>query len=122
MLWSRRNQFNSSTHRKQRTKIGSSFSSWFDIYIGTPQGSILGPLLFNTFINDLFLNVIKSEVCNFADDNTLYSFDKKLDTIFSNLKYDLENVLSWFQANSLKANPSKFQFMFLGINRTLPWS
>ena len=62
----------------------------------------------------MFLNVIKSEVCNFADDNTLYRFDKKLDTTFSNLKYDLENVLSWFQANSLKANSSKFQFMILG--------
>ena len=62
----------------------------------------------------MFLNVVKSEVCNFADDNTLYSFDKKLNTIFSNLKYDLENVLSWFQGNSLKANPSKFQFMILG--------
>ena len=44
--------------------------------------------------SDLFLNVIKSEVCNFADDNTLYSSDNKLDAIFSNLKYDLENVLS----------------------------
>ena len=102
------------SHRKQRTKIVSSFSSWFYIYIGVPQGSEPGPLLFNIFINDLFLNVVKSEVCNFADDNTLHSFDKKLDTIFSNLKYDLENVLRWFQANSLKANPSKFQFMVLG--------
>ena len=101
-------------HRKQRTKIGSSFSSWFDIHIDVPQGSILAPLLFTTFISDLFLNVIKSEVCNFADDNTLYSFDKKLDSIFSNLKYDLENVLSWFYANSLKAIHSKFQFMILG--------
>ena len=101
------------SHRKQRTKIGSSFSSWFDMYIGVPQGSIPGPLLYNIFINDLFVNVMKLEVCHFADDNTLYSFDKKLDTIFSNLKYDLENVLSWFQVNSLKANPSIFQFMIL---------
>ena len=102
------------SHRKQRTKIVSSFSSWFDIYIGVPQGSILGLLLFNIFINDLFVNIVKSEVCNFADDNTLYSFDKKLVTIFPNLKYDLGNVLSWFQANSVKANSSKLQFMILG--------
>ena len=55
------------THRKQRTKIGSSTSSCFDIYIGVRQGSIPRPLLFNIFINDLFFNVIKSEVCNFAE-------------------------------------------------------
>ena len=54
----------------------------------------------------MFLNVIKSEVCSFPDDSASYSFDKKLDTVFSNLKCDLGNVLSWFQANSLKANLS----------------
>ena len=101
---------------KQRTKIGCSFSSWYDIITGIPQGSILGPLLFNIFINDLFLLQIKSEICNFADDNTLYSCDKELGTVISNLKYDMTNILNWFRYNSMKANPDKFQFMILGTS------
>ena len=58
--------------------------------------------------------IIGSDVCNFADDKTLYSCDKRLVNIFVNLKIDLNNVLYWFQVNSLKANPGKFQFMILG--------
>ena len=59
--------------RKQRTKVASSYSKWSEIIHGIPQGSILGPLLFNIFINDLFFVIEKSDICNFADDNTLYS-------------------------------------------------
>ena len=103
------------TNRKQRTKIGSSFSSWCDINTGVPQGSILGRILFNIFINDLFFFITKSEVCNFTNDNTLYSCNKNLEHVFSNLKYDLRNVLDWFKINSMKANPGKFQFMVLEV-------
>ena len=90
-------------------------SSWCDINTGEPQISILGPILFNIFINDLFFFITKSEVCNFADDNILYSCNKNLEHVFSNLKYDLRNVLNWFKINSMKANPGKFQFMVLGV-------
>ena len=73
-------------NRKQRTKISSSYSEWYDIVRGVPQGSILGPLFFNLFINDLFLFIERTNICNFADDNTIYSCNINLQTI---LKYDM---------------------------------
>ena len=59
-------------NRKQRTKINDSYSLWSDILFGVPQGSILGPLLFNIFLSDLFLVVKDVNIANYADDNTLY--------------------------------------------------
>ena len=59
------------TNTKQRTKIGDSFNKYQRIITGVPQGSILGPLFFNIFINDLFLSTDKSTIYNYADDNIL---------------------------------------------------
>ena len=87
-----------------------------------PQGSILGPLLFNIFRNDWLFSIKRSEVCNFADDSTLYSSNKDLDHVFNNLYYYLNNVLDWFKFNSLKVNPDKFQFIVLGANKNKSFS
>ena len=81
---------------------------------GIPQGSILGQLLFNIFINNIFFFVEKSEICNFADDNTVYSCGKDLAKIKEDMICTIKNVLKWFMLNSLKANPGKFQFIILG--------
>ena len=100
--------------RKQRTKVGSAYSKWSNIRRGIPQGSILGPLLFNIFINDIFMIIEQSEICNFADDNTLHSYGKSLTDIKENLVSDTKSILNWFRLNSLKVNHGKFQFMILG--------
>ena len=100
--------------RKQRTKVGSAYTNWSKIRRGIPQGSILGPLLFNIFINDIFIIIELSDICNFADDNTLYSCGERLTEIKENLISDTKSILNWFRLNSLKANPGKFQFMILG--------
>ena len=100
--------------RFQKTKVGSSFSSWLEVLLGVPQGSILGPLLFNIFINDIFQFIENSEICNFADDNTIFSCDSTFETVVFNLELDAKNILNWLQINQLVANPAKFQFILLG--------
>ena len=61
------------TFRKQKTKVGSTYSKWSKIKRGNPQGSIFRPILFNIFINNIFMITEQSDIYNFADDNTLYS-------------------------------------------------
>ena len=85
------------TNRKQRTKIGDSFSKYQRIITGVPQGSILGPLFFNIFINDLFLSIDKSTLCNYADDNTLYTSGNDANTVINKLKQDFSKIMvPWF--------------------------
>ena len=71
-------------NRFQRTSVNESFSDWKET--GVPQVSILGPLLFNIFLNDIFYFINNGNLCNYADDNTLYSTRKNLNMVQKNLK------------------------------------
>ena len=97
-------------NRMQRVKTGSTFSSSKKISIGVPpQGSVPGPLLFNIFLNDLFFIEMESEICNFADDTTIYACGTSIEAVVIRLEGDVYRLSKWFTDNGMKANPSKFQ-------------
>ena len=93
--------------RKQRTKVNGAYSSWREILSGVPQGSILGPLLFNIFINDIFFFLTKCHITNFADDNTPYGIEKEIMQLLKDLEAETYTVLNWFRFNEMKPNQKK---------------
>ena len=95
------------SNRQQRTKINNAFSRYSEIIYGVPQGSILGPLLFNVYICDILFGIIECDIASYADDNTPYNFDLSLDNVISNLEKSTNSLLNWFRENHMKANADK---------------
>ena len=101
------------TRRKQRVKINSSFSSYLDLFQGVPQGSILGPLLFNLFLCDLFLFVEQADIMSYADDNTPYVYvcSENVDVTLEKLEEVGKVLFELFSNNFLKVNADKFHLI-----------
>ena len=95
------------SNRQQGTKINNALSRYSEIIYEVPQGSVLGPLLFNIYICDIFFNIIKCDIASYADDNTSYNFDFNLDNVISNLEKSTNSLLNWFRENHMKANADK---------------
>ena len=100
--------------RWQRTKINLSFSDWEELLQGVPQGSVLGPLLFNIYLNDLFYILKDANICNFADDTTPYVSDLCLKTVMEKLEEDSEIAITWFECNYMKLNTDKCHLLVSG--------
>ena len=99
------------TNRKQRVKIESSLSAWETVIRGLPQGSVLGPLFFNIFINDLFMFLDGENLCNFADDNTIFKSCGSLGMAKELVEEQCTLITDWFKFNSMKMNPEKCHVM-----------
>ena len=95
-------------HRTQRTKINDCFSARLNIEYGVPQGSILGSLLFNINMIDLFYQCEENDIANYADDTTPYSCGTDITTVISELQAHFSTkVFDWSGNNHMKANPGK---------------
>ena len=100
--------------RKQCFRINDTYSEFENIITGVPQGSMLGPLLFNLSINDLFFFILIASVHNFADDNTLSAFAENVSKLINILQSESKVTTYWFKKNQMIVNSDKFQVIIIG--------
>ena len=88
--------------RKQKTEINSSYSSFAEILLGVPQGSILGPILFNAYICDPFYNIDDLGFASFPDDDTPNSCLSNIMSVLGQLKEGIDKIFEWLKKKFLK--------------------
>ena len=105
--------------REQVSFVNGAMSAPKRIVCGVPQGSILGPLLFLLYINDLPDCLEKSTPCLYADDSQIFSSAKDCVELNANLNHDLNNVSQWLVNNKLPHHSTKTKLMYVGSNHNL---
>ena len=95
------------SNRKQRVKVIDAYSWWKDIFYGVPQGSILGPLLFNIHLCDLFYFLEDLDIASYVDDTTIYTVSEKKESVIRALETSSSLLFGWFNNNFMKANSDK---------------
>ena len=114
-------------YQKHKIKINNVFSTWTDLILGVPQGSVLGSLLFNICLN-LFSFLKDVSICNFADNTTTYISDKSLENVLKSLEKNSMLLIHWFENNYMKLNTgqccliiSVYNHVWVNIGKYLIW-
>ena len=103
--------------RRQQVTINRMKSSWMDIELGVPQGSILGPLLFMIYVNDLPDVLNKCTGNLYADNSMIYFSHKNPQEVKEVLERELEAMAVWIEQNKFRMNAAKTQLMVLNHRR-----
>ena len=104
------------TDRKQYVLYNNVQSQTLDITCGVPQGSVLGPLLFLIYVNDIANCLTHSKLISFADDTTVFLSSKCINDLYNNMNSDLDDLTNWFKANRLPLNVNKSNYMLFQPN------
>ena len=103
------------SNRFQSVKVGNSVSEYLPVTSGVPQGSVLGPLLFIIFINDLPDHIINSDAFLFADDSKLHCYSTPIQT---NIQDDVDGFTQWKNLNKMESNNEKCSLLSFNLNET----
>ena len=106
-------------NRNQYVSLDDAKSRSQPVTFGVPQGSILGPILFILYINDMAQCIKKGHLILFADDTNMLISDKNYDVLIQNVNIELENLSLWFKANKLTLNAKKTSYMMFGKRKVL---
>ena len=93
--------------RTPRVKVGDSFSGWQTVTRRVPQGSVLGPMLFNIFLEDLFYHIKDANIHAYADDEQLYESDVDPRVLEQRILHRVQIANKWYTENGMVVNPDK---------------
>ena len=95
------------SNRTQSVRLGSTYSETLNVECGIPQGTLLGPILFILYLNNIFNINIKGKLTSFADDTVLFIQDKNWSVLKIKAEHDLQKLKEWFDYKRLTINFEK---------------